>query len=241
MPRRFVLGALSILALTVQGCSDDYGTGVDWSGVGGTGGGGGGTYEYCSGATGVLSALFLLPSIGGDLIQLGDSTTYMAMATDNTGCFLTPPDLMTGWASKQPTVLAITPLAPMGHVASVRAVGVGTGVIQLSAPGLNTVVAEIQVVPRIATLQLEPASVTIRVGDSVYVSAAAVDTAGNRNTKLKMDLLVDFVGRAPGDYWQRSAWKQNGIWVVGTSAGAASVTTTLFGRTAASTVTVVPR
>lgn len=234
MSRRLSVLMLSVLALvTLQGCFKMDFSGLE-SGLESSGfGGGGGWGVTCDGPVHAITYITLTSSSFEYYTQLGDSVTISASLMDG-ACTPVVMDLTSNWSTSAPEVVSITPQRPAGERAIATPRALGAAEIKVT---INSVVGTtwVHVVPRIAAMEMVPASATVRMGDSVFVSATLTDPAG----KVVNDVPVNFYADYSDVIEVRVG--PNGMWVHGRTVGIASVQARVFERFSTSKITVVAR
>lgn len=191
-----------------------------------------GGFGFCDDST-TGPAFVAVYVVDGRFVQLGDSLTVQASVLDGQ-CRPLSLDLMTSWSSSNNAVATVHPLPPMGDFAVVRpkAVGIASAIVTAQgAPGS----LEFEVIPRVASLVLNPATATLRVGDSIRVSAVAKSASGQVIPVVPVRYTYDQSPTVMTNYTDK------GIWVYGKSPGTFTIEAQLFALRASSVITIVNR
>lgn len=154
-------------------------------------------------------------------LNVGQTVSFTATTLDALGVVLT--GRVVAWSSSD---IAVATVAPNGDVT-----GIATGVATITATseGQSGTASVTVGVVSTATVTVAPPSATVNIGQTVQLTATALDAAGNT-----------LGGRAIT--WSSSADSiatvSSGGIVTGVAAGVATITATIEGKTASSTVTV---
>ena len=166
-------------------------------------------------------------------VQLGDSLMVYASVL-NGRCQPISIDLMSSWSSSNNSVATIEPVPPNGEVAIVRTRATGVASAIATAKGAAGSV-EFQVIPRVATMVLNPATATLRVGDSIRVSPVAKSASG----QIIPVVPVQY------SYEQSPAVMMNftdkGIWIYGQNPGTFTLQAQVFDLQSTAVITIVKR
>ena len=237
MSRRISGLIVPILALcALQGCLDIDMTGLEdalGSGYGDGGYGDGGFGGFCQGTKGTPSFAQLRPTAYESHLQLGDSIDVKAIVVDG-ACSEMAVALTGAWSVSPPTVATVESFGVLDDSARVRARALGNATVHLRKDSLEASIT-FTVVPRMATFVLDPASATIKVGDSVWVSTTATDTAGRVWGELPIAWTFANAGAAIMNF------QQQGLWIIGIQPGKLTATARLFAMTRSSVITVIAR
>lgn len=232
--RRSALLVSALALITLQGCMDLDFSGLDMDGLGG-GGYGGGWGPACDGPVGTIQTVWVTSASKDYYLELGDSVTLTASLMDG-ACNMVVLDLMKSWSTTAADSLSLRPLGPAGEHAIFKPQQTGVAEIKVSvnnAVGMTSVEA----IPRIQGIVMTPSSATIRVGDSVLVSAVARYVGGSVVDYPYVWFDLDQQSGVTEGLWYSDA----GIWIIGRKPGKSPVVARLLKHSAISEITVVAR
>ena len=155
------------------------------------------------------------------VIEVGQQVTLQATASDDAGGVVS--GLPTAWRSSDPTVGAVAADGVLTGVAP------GSVTVTATIDGVSNVAAvTVQPVP-VATVAVDPATATLRLGETQQLTAAALDARGDTLT----DRIITW---ASSD--ARIATVTSSGAVRGTGLGTATITASSGGKSGTATVTV---
>ena len=158
------------------------------------------------------------------LLKVGDTATLLAVVRDASGRTLDR-DSVT-WSSDQPAVVSVS------RDGIITAVAVGSARVVASHDGRSATVQVTVIQPRIASLEIDPPSWSVRVRGTVTLKAAEHDSQG----RPLVGRQVVWSSRTPG------IAKVSSLGVVtGIAPGVAAVEASVDGITGRATITVTPR
>lgn len=134
----------------------------------------GGEIDLCPNGPDRIASISIEPAQMN--LRPGDQVTLTATprtADGSASYFCSPP---VTWENSSPAVASITPTTTVGEL---RAVAVGTAVIVVRSGGQSASSAITVAATPIASLAIGPEQLALRVGQSIRLSVAARDSAGN--------------------------------------------------------------
>lgn len=175
------------------------------------------------------------------LVQVGDTLRISAEGFNSSG-FGYVQDVPFAWSTpdslKTITLEKTNNQYPFMHDVLVRGQAVGKATVKATANKL-TGSGTVEVIPRIARIDVSPSSATIAVGDSVQFTATAITAAGDtlRGYRPLWHTIPDY---SPASlYYPPSAQGINVVLIRGVAVGTAQVTATLAGAVGKAQVAVV--
>lgn len=178
----------------------------------------------------------------GTVVEIGDTVRLTATGSVDglLGIFSYDPLLDAVWAVSDPTIARVEPLPPPPPEDSfpqartlIRGRRLGSVQVTASARGV-TGDATVRVIPVVATIQVRATRDTLAVGDTIVVTAAALDASGA--PILGVPLTFEVGGGA-----QLNGYDNTSARVVAVAAGPATVTVRFRRATGEAALVVVPR
>lgn len=178
----------------------------------------------------------------GSVVAVGDTTRLTAAGDVEglLGMFMYDPVLDTRWSLSDPTIAQLQPLPPPPPEDSfprtrtlIRGLRPGSTQVTATARGVSGQ-ATVRVIPVLGTIRVRPARDTIPVGDTVRITAAAVDAAGAAISGWRLTFAV-------GGGLQLHSWDDSTARVVAIAAGAGKVEARFRRAAGEAALVVVPR
>ena len=117
-------------------------------------------------------------------MQIGDTLRLTTVVTDASGFEMESSDTaVRTWTLSGPSLASLDPQAPSAREVLVTGLSPGPVTVTATALGLQGTL-DLRVLPRLASVAIEPDAAELAVGDSIFVAARIIDTDGHEVTGL---------------------------------------------------------